>query len=95
MNHRIDFNPALCAMCDQDLNAAQRNLIMAFLPYLGAPLTGSNVSQQALKLVKAAFKSLQGPLGPWELLWGPGVMQVLPGAIPANTMFLARHRETG
>lgn len=95
MNHRIDFNPTLCAMRDQDLDATQRNLIMAFLPYLGVPLTGSNVSQQALKLVQAAFKSLQGPLGPWELLWGPGVLQVLPGAIPANTMFLARQRDTG
>lgn len=94
MTKLIDLNPQLCEMSCEDLNLNQRNLILAFLPYLGVPLTGSDVSQQAGKLVKASLKALQGPLGPWDLVWGPGVLQVLPGAVPANTMFVARHRET-
>ena len=94
MTYQIEFNPQLCEMSDEDLELTQRNLIMAFLPYLGSPLSGSDVSQQALKLVRAALESLKGPLGPWELVWGPGVFQVLPGAVPANTMFVARHQQT-
>ena len=94
MTYQIEFNPQLCEMSDEDLELTQRNLLMAFLPYLGAPLTGSDVSQQAFTLVKAALESLKGPLGPWELVWGPGVFQALPGAVPANTMFVARHRQT-
>ena len=95
MTHQIEFNPQLCEMSDGDLDLTQRSLIMAFLPYLGSPLSGSNVSQQAFKLVSAALASLKGPLGPWELVWGPGVFQALPGAVPANTMFVARHQQTG
>ncbi len=95
MAHHIKPNPQLCGLSHEDLNLTQRNLIMAFLPYLGSPLSGSDVSQQTLTLVKAALESLEGPLGPWELVWGPGVFQVLPGAIPANTMFAARHQHSG
>jgi hypothetical protein len=94
MTSPIEFNPQLCEMSDKGLDLTQRNLIMAFLPYLGAPLSGSNVSQKACMLVGAAFESLKRPLGPWELVWGPGVFQVLPGVIPANTMFVARHEQT-
>lgn len=94
MTKLIDFNPQLCEMSSEDLNLTQRNLILAFLPYLGAPLTGSNVSQKAGKLVETSLEALQGPLGPWDLVWGPGILQVLPGAVPANTMFVVRHRET-
>ena len=94
MARLIDFNPQLCEMSCEDLTLQQRNLIMAFLPYLGAPLTGSNVGRKALKLVEASLEALQGPLGPWDLVWGPGILQVVPGAVPANTMFVARHRET-
>jgi hypothetical protein len=95
MTDSIDFNPQLCEMSCEDLDPEQRNLILAFLPYLGAPLTGSEVSQRAGKMVKTALRALEGPLGPWELAWGPGVLQVVPGAVPANTMFVARHLETG
>jgi hypothetical protein len=94
MSYQIEFNPQLCEMSDEGLDLTQRNLIMAFLPYLGSPLSGSDVSQQAFKLVRAALESLKGPLGPWELAWGPGVFQALPGAVPANTMFVARHEQT-
>jgi hypothetical protein len=94
MTKLIDFNPQLCEMSREDLNLTQRNLILAFLPYLGAPLTGSDVSQKAGKLVETSLEALQGPLGPWDLVWGPGILQVLPGSVPANTMFVARHRET-
>jgi hypothetical protein len=95
MTDQIQFNPQLCDMSAKDLDLAQRNLIMAFLPNLGSPLSGSNVSQQAFKLMTLALESLQGPLGPWDLVWGPGVFQVVPRAIPANTMFVARHLQTG
>jgi len=94
MTKLIDLNPQLCEMSCKDLDLTQRNLILAFLPYLGVPLTGTDVSQQAGELVETSLEALQGPLGPWELAWGPGVLQVLPGAVPANTMFVARQRET-
>jgi lipase (class 3) len=94
MTSPIEFNPQLCETSAEDLDLIQRNLIMAFLPYLGAPLSGSDVSQKAGKLVEAALESLKGPLGPWEVVWGPGVFQVLPEEIPANTMFVARHQQT-
>jgi hypothetical protein len=94
MTSPIDFNPQLCEQSGKGLDLTQRNLIMAFLPYLGAPLSGSDVSQKASKLVEAALESLKKPLGPWELVWGPGVFQAVPGAIPANTMFVARHPQT-
>jgi hypothetical protein len=94
MTHQIEFNPQLCEMSGEDLELTQRNLIMAFLPNLGSPLSGSDVNKQAFKLVRLALESLKGPLGPWELVWGPGVLQVLPGAVPANTMFVARHQQT-
>lgn len=90
----IEFNPQLCEMCHEDLDLIQRNLIMAFIPNLGSPLSGLRVSQGAFKVVSTALESLKGPLGPWELVWGPGVLQVLPGAVPANTMFVARHQQT-
>ena len=94
MTSPIEFDPQLCEMSEKGLDLTQRNLIMAFLPYLGAPLSGSGVSQKACKLVGAALESLKRPLGPWELVWGPGVFQVLPGAVPANTMFVAQHQQT-
>ncbi|MDJ0869810.1 MAG: hypothetical protein QNK03_27185 [Myxococcota bacterium] len=94
MSSPIEFNPQLCQLSDQSLDPIQRNLLMAFLPYLGAPLSGSDVSGKAYELVRTALDALQGPLGPWDVVWGPGVFQVVPGAIPANTMFVARHRET-
>jgi hypothetical protein len=94
MTFPIDFNPQLCEKSNRGLNLTQRNLIMAFLPYLGAPLSGSDVSQKACKLVGAALEALKEPLGPWEVVWGPGVFQIVPGAIPANTMFVARHEQT-
>ncbi len=95
MTSRIEFNPQLCEMSAKRLDLRQRNLILAFLPYLGTPLSGSDVSQDARKLVEAALEALKKPLGPWELVWGPGVFQVLPGAVPANTMFVVRQKRTG
>jgi MFS family permease len=94
MTQKIEFNLRLCEMSDSDLDLTQRNLVMAFLPYLGSPLSGSDVSRQAFKLIGTALASLQGPLGPWELAWGPGVFQVVSGAVAANTMFVARHQQT-
>jgi hypothetical protein len=94
MTSPIEFNPQLCEMPAGELNLNQRNLILAFLPYLGVPLSGSDVSHDARRLVEAALEALKKPLGPWELVWGPGVFQVLPGAVPANTMFVARQEQT-
>jgi hypothetical protein len=95
MTQNIKLNPRLCEMCSEDLDLSQRNLIMAFLPFLGAPLAGSRVSQETFKLVNRALEALSGPLGEWKLVWGPGVFQDLPGGVPANTMFVARHQHTG
>ncbi len=95
MSSPIDLNPRLCETSAEELDLTRRNLILAFLPYLGAPLSGSNVSEKALELIVTALESLRKPLGHWEVVWGPGVFQVLPGAIPANTMFVAEHQETG
>jgi hypothetical protein len=95
MSTPVEFDPRLCETPEKRLDLTQRNLILAFLPYLGAPLSGSDVSEDAFKLIEAAFGSLQKPLGRWELVWGPGVFQVVPGAIPANTMFVAENQETG
>ncbi|MFV8817345.1 lipase family protein [Haliea sp. E17] len=95
MTPTIKFNPQLCAMSENSLDLAQRNLVLAFLPYLGSPLSGLEVSRKASRLVSEALEALQGPLGPWRLLWGPGTFQAVPGAVPANTMFVAEHGRTG
>lgn len=93
----VEFNPRLrergekLGRCDP----ARRNLILAFLPNLGAPLSGPDVSEKACAIVAAALDFLQPLIGPWKLVWGPGVFQVVPGAVPANTMFVAEHEETG
>ncbi len=39
MTSRIEFNPQLCEMSAKRLDLRQRNLILAFLPYLGTPLS--------------------------------------------------------
>ncbi len=95
MTSRIKFNPQLCATPEKSLDLLQRNLVLAFIPYLGAPLSGFDVSRQTCQLVSDAFDALSGPLGPWTLLWGPGIFQAVPGAVPANTMFLAELGHTG
>ena len=95
MTGKLELTPELRHLSESDLEPAQRNLLMAFLPYLGAPLTGSNVDAKARRLIRAALEALGGPLGPWELVWGPGVFQVVAGAVPANTMFVARHANSG
>jgi hypothetical protein len=95
MTQKTKFNPSLCEKAQEDVDLRQRNLIMAFLPYLGAPLTGTAVSQEACKQVENALATLGGPLGPWKLVWGPGVFQDVPGSVPANTMFVAEHQRTG
>ena len=51
MTSPIEFDPQLCELSDGDLDRNQRNLILAFLPYLGALLSGSEVSHKAYKLV--------------------------------------------
>jgi MFS family permease len=91
----LELNSQLCDMCEADLEPTQRNLLMAFLPYLGAPLTGPDVDEKARRLIATALQELSGPLGDWELVWGPGLLQVVAGAVPANTMFVARHGHTG
>ncbi len=95
MTSRIEFDPQLCETRAAALGLEQRNLVLAFLPYLGAPLAGSDVSEEARERVDAALTALEKPLGPWELVWGPGVFQVLPGAVAANTMFVVRQKQTG
>jgi hypothetical protein len=77
------------------LDPAKRNLLLAFLPYMGAPLSGRRVGQRTMELVEAGLDFFKPSIGPWKLVWGPGVFQVLPGSIPANTMFVAEHKKTG
>ena len=94
MTSPAEFSPRL-RKAAKKLDPAERNLIMAFLPYLGAPLSGPNVGQRAHELVEAGLAFFKRSIGPWKLAWGPGVFQVVPGATPANTMFVAEHQETG
>jgi len=97
MKSPVAFNPQLretVARLDSR-DPARRNLILAFLPYLGAPLSGPDVSEKTRELVAAGLEFFRPLIGPWKLVWGPAVFQVVRGAIPANTMFLAEHEETG
>ncbi|TMA22308.1 MAG: lipase family protein [Deltaproteobacteria bacterium] len=94
MKSSVAFNPRLRETAEK-LDPAKRNLIMAFLPSLGAPLSGPDVNEKTYELVAAGLEFFQPLIGPWKLVWGPGVFQVVPGAIPANTMFVAEHEETG
>ncbi|TXS95300.1 hypothetical protein FV139_05220 [Parahaliea maris] len=91
MKPSIKFNPDLCSTSASTLDRVQRNLIMAFVPYLGSPLSGPDVEENARKLVARALMALSEPLGDWDLAWGPGVFQAVPEAVPANTMFVAEH----
>jgi hypothetical protein len=93
----VEFNPQLVEMTSRlaPCEPIKRNLIMAFLPYLGAPLSGPDVSEDARDLVEAGLRFFEPLVGPWNLAWGPAVFQVIPGVIPANTMFVAEHDGTG
>ena len=96
MRSPVAFNPRLRDTERPDgRDPVKRNLIMAFLPYLGAPLSGRDATEKTRELVASGLQFFQPLIGPWKLVWGPGVFQVLPDAIPANTMFLAEHEETG
>lgn len=97
MKSPVAFNPRLRETVGKldPRNPAKRNLIMAFLPNLGAPLSGPDVNEKAHELIAAGLEFFRPLIGPWKLVWGPGVFQVVPGAIPANTMFVAEHEESG
>ena len=73
----------------------QRNLLLAFLPYLGTPLKGSSVEKETRKRVAEALGFLKGALGPWKLAWGPGIYQAAVGSVAANTMFVVENQDTG
>ena len=94
MKSPVAFNPRFRERAEK-LDPTKRNLIMAFLPNLGAPLSGPGVDAKTCELVSAGLEFCQPLIGPWKLVWGPTVFQVVPGAIPANTMFVAEHEETG
>jgi len=95
MKSSVAFNPRLRETAEK-LEPFQRNLVMAFLPYLGTPLSGPDVNEKTHELVAAGLEFFQPRIGPWKLVWGPGVFQVVPGvSIPANTMFVAKHEATG
>src|SRR5215471_18196826 len=92
----VAFNPRLRETEQADVrDPAKRNLILAFLPYLGAPLSGRDAHDKTRELVAGGLEFFQPSIGPWKLVWGPGVFQVVPDAVPANTMFVAEHEETG
>ncbi len=97
MKSPVAFNPQLREAVERldSRDPARRNLLMAFLPNLGAPLSGPGVSEKALELVAAGLEFFQPLIGAWRLVWGPGVFQVVPGAVPSNTMFVAEHEESG
>ncbi len=97
MKSPVAFNPRLREKAERldRRDPARRNLIMAFLPNLGAPLSGPDVNEKTHELVAAGLEFFKPLIGPWKLVWGPGVFQVVPGAIPAHTMFVAEHEESG
>ncbi len=97
MTSSVEFNPQLREMGERlgVCHPTRRNLVMAFLPYLGVPLAGPDVSEKACALVTAGLDFFRPLIGPWTLVWGPGVFQVVPGAVAANTLFVAEHEETG
>ncbi len=93
MTSAVEFDPRFLRGVERKtLDPEQRNLILAFLPYFGIPLTGNAVSEKALRLVEQGLEQLEAAIGPWRLVWGPGVFQ--PLAFAANTMFVAAHEET-
>jgi hypothetical protein len=96
MRSPVAFNPRLREAERAELrDPIRRNLLLAFLPYLGSPLSGRDAQARTHELVAAGLEFFAPSIGPWKLVWGPGVFQVVPDAIAANTMFVAEHEGTG
>lgn len=87
------FNPLLLARTKphHPCKLVQRNLIIAFLPYLGVP---STIEQFTAQLIVAGLEFFAPLIGPWRLVWGPGVYKSALELTSSNTMFVAEQQDT-
>jgi hypothetical protein len=71
----------------------QKMFVFAMLSNLSAVSVGTSLGQRLLAAIRAGLSALQPELGAWNVVWGPGLFQVFPGAAPANLMFLASSQD--
>lgn len=72
----------------------QARYALAILAGLGHNYSGPTAAQDTLDNINTNLEKLQGAIGTWTVVWGPGIFCSDPASSPDNLLFVAQQENT-